>query len=45
MRSTAFAGMGEKVQLKTTSFGWRAGVLGGASLALTTLFYLQATSV
>ena len=45
MRSAAFAGMGEKVQLKTTSFGWRAGVLGGASLALTTLFYLQATSV
>ena len=39
MREAAFAGLGEKVQLKTTSFGWRAGVIGSAALALTTFFY------
>jgi glucokinase len=39
MRETAFAGLGEKVQLKTTSFGWRAGVIGAAALALTNFFY------
>jgi len=44
MREYAFAGLGEKVQLKPTSFGWRAGVLGGASLVLTSLFYMQASN-
>ena len=39
MRETAFARLGENVQLKTTSFGWRAGVIGAAALALTTYFY------
>jgi glucokinase-like ROK family protein len=39
MRSTAFAGLGDKVKLKTTSFGWRAGVIGAAALALTNFFY------
>jgi glucokinase-like ROK family protein len=42
MRSMAFAGMGEKVRLQITSFGWRAGVIGAASLALTRFFYQQA---
>lgn len=41
MRQQAFAGLGEHVQVKTTSFGWRAGVIGAAALALTTLFYQQ----
>ena len=41
MRETAFAGLGEGVVLKVTSFGWRAGVIGAASLALTTYFYLN----
>lgn len=39
MRSKAFAGLGDNVKLKTTSFGWRAGVIGAASLALTNFFY------
>jgi len=39
MRETAFARLGENVQLKTTTFGWRAGVIGAAALALTTFFY------
>ncbi len=39
MRETSFAGMGEKVRVQTTSFGWRAGVIGSAALALMTFFY------
>lgn len=35
----AFAGMGEKVKLVTTCFGWRAGVTGAAALALLAFFY------
>ncbi|MCJ7659817.1 MAG: ROK family transcriptional regulator [Anaerolineales bacterium] len=42
MKEASFAGLGEKVKLKTTSFGWRAGVIGAASLALTTFFYQYA---
>ena len=41
MRAAAFAGLGEKVKLKITSFGWRVGVIGAAALALTTFFYQQ----
>ncbi|MGD8752533.1 MAG: ROK family protein [Anaerolineales bacterium] len=41
MRQRAFAGLGEKVRLQTTGFGWRAGLVGAASLALTTFFYHQ----
>jgi len=41
MREAAFAGLGEKVRLEVTSFGWRAGVIGAAALALTTFFYQQ----
>lgn len=37
----AFAGLGEKVHLATTTFGWRAGVTGAAALALLALFYQQ----
>jgi glucokinase-like ROK family protein len=39
MRNMAFAGMGEKVRLQTTGFGWRAGVIGAAALALMSFFY------
>lgn len=39
MKATAFAGLGENVHLQTTSFGWRAGVVGAAALALMTFFY------
>lgn len=39
MRQCAFAGLGEAVQLQTTSFGWRAGVIGAAALALNDFFY------
>jgi glucokinase-like ROK family protein len=39
MRQLAFAGMGEKVRLQTTSFGWRAGVIGAAVMALMSFFY------
>jgi len=38
---TAFAGLGKKVELRATSFGWQAGIVGAASLALTNLFYLN----
>ena len=41
MRATAFGGLGAKVRLETTSFGWRAGVTGAAALALTQFFYNQ----
>lgn len=39
MHETAFCGTGEKVILRPTSFGWRAGVVGAASLALLRFFY------
>jgi glucokinase-like ROK family protein len=45
MRQTAFAGLGERVRLQTTNFGWRAGVIGAAALALTTFFYEQSEPV
>lgn len=41
MREKAFAGMGDKVRVQTTGFGWSAGVIGAASLALTRFFYQQ----
>ena len=36
----SFAGMGDRVQICSTSFGWRAGVLGASALALAHFFYL-----
>jgi glucokinase-like ROK family protein len=41
LRKTAFAGLGKKVQLQATHFGWQAGVIGAAALALTTFFYFN----
>lgn len=45
MREMAFGGLGEKVNVATTSFGWRAGVIGASALALTTFFYQQTESM
>lgn len=39
MRERAFAGLGSRVRVQPTRFGWRAGVIGAASLALSTFFY------
>jgi predicted NBD/HSP70 family sugar kinase len=41
MKELAFAGLGDDVKIATTEFGWRAGVVGAASLALTAFFYQQ----
>jgi predicted NBD/HSP70 family sugar kinase len=41
MRKLAFGNLGEKVRVETTSFGWRAGVIGAAALALTNYIYQQ----
>lgn len=41
----AFAGLGEKVKLVPTTFSWRAGVTGAATLALLAFFYRQPTPV
>jgi glucokinase-like ROK family protein len=42
MKEAAFARLGEKVQIAATGFGWRAGIIGAAALALTTFFYQHA---
>jgi len=39
MRETAFCDLGENVIVEPTSFGWRAGVIGAAALALMDFFY------
>jgi glucokinase-like ROK family protein len=41
MRRRAFANLGERVRLQTTSFGWQAGVVGATALALDAFFYQQ----
>jgi glucokinase-like ROK family protein len=41
MRQRAFANLGERVRLEPTSFGRQAGVVGAATLALSTFFYDQ----
>lgn len=45
MRENAFAGMGDKVRLQPTSFGWKAGVMGASALALSRFFYQKTTPV
>jgi predicted NBD/HSP70 family sugar kinase len=37
----AFGGLGKKVSMQATSFGWKAGVSGAAALALMHFFYGQ----
>lgn len=39
VRELAFAGLGENVDVQPTGFGWRAGVIGAASMALKEFFY------
>lgn len=35
----SFGGMGKRVRIEATSFGWKAGVLGASALALMHFFY------
>ncbi len=37
----AFGGLGKRVSMQATSFGWKAGVAGAAALALMHFFYGQ----
>ena len=37
----AFGEMGKNVQVRASSFGWKAGVIGAAALALLNFFYQQ----
>lgn len=39
VRKMSFGRMGEKVTIQATSFGWKAGVVGAAALALINFFY------
>ncbi len=39
MRETAFSSLGDDVIIEPTGFGWRAGVIGAAALALMEFFY------
>ncbi|MFN2225168.1 MAG: ROK family protein [Anaerolineae bacterium] len=41
MRQRAFANLGAQVQIRTTSFGPQAGVVGAVALALDNFFYQQ----
>ena len=39
VRQMSFGGLGKKVRLQATTFGWKAGVVGAAALALMQFFY------
>ena len=39
IQQMAFGGMGKNVRVQATSFGWKAGVVGAAALALLHFFY------
>lgn len=41
IQEMAFGGMGKNVHLQATSFGWKAGLIGAAALALLNFFYQQ----
>ncbi len=41
IQEMAFANLGKRVQIEVTQFGWKAGVIGAAALALTTFFYFS----
>jgi predicted NBD/HSP70 family sugar kinase len=41
VQQMAFGGLGKRVTMQATSFGWRAGVVGAAALALMVFFYGQ----
>ena len=40
----AFSGLGTRVRMQATGFGWRAGVIGAAALGLMTFIYQQSDS-
>jgi len=42
VRQMSFGGLGEKVRLQATTFGWKAGVIGAAALVLMQFFYQPA---
>jgi hypothetical protein len=42
IQDTAFCDLGADVLVQSTSFGWRAGVVGAAALALMDFFYQSA---
>ncbi len=44
MRRRSFAGLGDKVALRVTTFGRKVGVIGAAALALDAFFYRQETA-
>lgn len=39
VRRMSFGGLGKKVRLQATHFGWKAGMIGAAALALMQFFY------
>ena len=41
VRQMTFGDLGNRVQIEATSFGWKAGVIGAAALALMDFFYLK----
>jgi len=41
VKKLSFGGMGDKVRIQATNFGWKAGVIGAAALALINFFYQQ----
>lgn len=44
VQQMAFGGLGKRVSMQAASFGWRAGVVGAAALALMVFFYGQEQS-
>ena len=41
VQKMSFGDLGNQVRIEVTDFGWKAGVIGAAALALTHLFYLS----
>lgn len=41
IRKMSFGGLGSQVRIEATSFGWKAGLIGAAALALTEFFYFK----
>lgn len=44
VQQMAFGGLGKRVSMQATSFGWKAGVVGASALALMVFFYGQEQS-
>jgi glucokinase-like ROK family protein len=45
MESNSFAGLGQQARVQATSFGWQAGMIGAAALALAKFLYLNPEEV